>query len=170
MIRPYKEQRPRIHETAFIASSADVIGDVTIGRDSGVWFHAVIRGDVHFIRIGERTNIQDGCVLHVTRKTHPLILKDGITVGHSVTIHGCTIASNTLIGMGSLILDGAVIEENTLIGAGSLVTEGTRIPPGVLALGRPAKPYRDLTEGEIEMIRLSAEDYVEEKEIYRAMK
>lgn len=170
MIHAYKGQKPRIHETVFIASSADVIGDVTIGRDSSVWFHAVIRGDVHFIRIGERNNIQDGCVLHVTRKTHPLILEDGITVGHAVTLHGCTIASNTLIGMGSLILDGAVIEGNTIIGAGSLVTEGTRIPSGVLALGRPAKKHRDLREEEIRMIRLSADHYVEEKEIYRTMK
>ncbi len=163
----YKRVRPKIHETVFVAESAEVIGDVTIGKDSSIWFHAVVRGDVNRIRIGERTNIQDGCILHVTRETHPLILKHGITVGHGVTLHGCTIESNTLIGIGCILLDGSEVAEDTIIGAGSLVTEGTRIPSGVLAFGRPAKPYRDLTDQEIKRIRQSAVHYMQEKEIYR---
>jgi carbonic anhydrase/acetyltransferase-like protein (isoleucine patch superfamily) len=167
MILEYKGCHPKIHNSVFVAESADLIGDVTVGKESSIWFHAVLRGDVNFIRIGERTNIQDGCVLHVTYKTHPLILHDGITVGHGVMLHGCTIASNTLIGIGSVLLDGCEVAENTIVGAGSLVTERTRIPSGVLAIGRPAKPYRDLTEEEIEGIRKSAAHYVEYKKDYK---
>ncbi|MDX1762985.1 MAG: gamma carbonic anhydrase family protein [bacterium] len=166
MILPYKGIEPRIHRSVFVAPSADIIGDVTVGEDSSIWFGVIIRGDVHYIRIGDRTNIQDGSLLHVTKGTHPLVLMDGVTVGHGVTLHGCTIHSNTLIGIGSIILDGAEISENTLIGAGSLVTEGTHVPPGVLAFGRPAKAVRDLTEKETAWFRRSAANYVAYKEDY----
>ncbi len=166
MILPYKGMSPKIHPTVFVAPGADIIGDVTVGEESSIWFGVIIRGDVHHIRIGARTNVQDGSLLHVTKGTHPLILMDGVTVGHGVTLHGCTIHSNTLIGIGSIILDGAEISENTLIGAGSLVTEGTHIPSGVLAFGRPAKAVRDLTDKEIAWFRRSAANYVAYKEDY----
>ncbi len=169
MILSYKEHHPKIDGSVYIAHSADIIGDVTIGRDASIWFHVVVRGDVNYIRIGERTNVQDGSLLHVTRKTRPLILEDGVTVGHGVILHGCTIRSNTLIGIGSVILDGAEVQEHAFIGAGSLVTEDTVIPSGVLALGRPAKPYRDLTEAEIERIHQSAANYVAYTENYRSV-
>jgi carbonic anhydrase/acetyltransferase-like protein (isoleucine patch superfamily) len=170
MIQGYNGLEPQIHPSAFVAPGAHIIGDVTIGRDSSIWFGAVLRGDVHHIEIGDRTNIQDGSLLHVTAGTHPLIIMSGITVGHGVTLHGCTIGSNTLIGIGSVILDGAGVAENTLIGAGSLVTEGTQIPSGVLAFGRPAKPVRDITPEEIARLRESANHYVDLKESYLSSK
>ncbi len=170
MILSYKGHHPKIDGSAYIAHSADVIGDVIIGRDTSIWFHVVVRGDVNYIRIGERSNVQDGSLLHVTRKTRPLILEDGVTVGHGVILHGCTIRSNTLIGIGSVILDGAEIQEHAFVGAGSLVTERTVIPAGVLAFGRPAKPHRDLTEAEIERIYQSAANYVAYKENYRTLR
>ncbi len=168
MILSFKDYHPKIDPSVYIAPSADIVGDVVIGRDASIWFHVVVRGDVNYIRIGERTNVQDGSLLHVTRKTHPLILEDGVTVGHGVILHGCTINSNTLIGIGSVILDGAEIQEHAFIGAGSLVTERTVIPSGVLAFGRPAKPYRDLTAAEIEGIHQSARNYVAYKEHYQS--
>ena len=169
MIREYEDKTPSIDESAFIAESADVIGDVIIGKDSSIWFQTVVRGDENTIRIGNGTNIQDGSILHVTQGTHPLILMDQITVGHMALIHGCTIHSNTLIGMGSIILDGAEIMEESIIGAGSLVTEGTQIPSRVLAFGRPAKPQRDLTEKELLWIRQASDHYITYKERYRSM-
>lgn len=166
LIKPYKGIHPKIHPTVFIVESAVIIGDVEIGEYSSIWFNAVVRGDVHYIRIGERTNIQDLCMLHVTKETHPLILGSNITVGHSVTLHGCTIKDRCLIGMGATILDGAVVGEDCIIGAGALVTEGAVIPPGTLAIGMPAKPKRDLTEKEIARIRQSAQNYIDYARTY----
>ncbi len=145
-----------------------VIGDVVIGSDSSVWFYAVIRGDVHFIRIGHRTNIQDLSVLHVTHDTHPLTLGDDITIGHRVLLHGCTIRDRVLVGMGSIIMDGVVIEEDCIIGAGSLITERTQIPPKSLVLGSPAKVKRILTDDEISWIRESATNYSRYAQYYIA--
>ncbi|MBI5179591.1 MAG: gamma carbonic anhydrase family protein [Nitrospinae bacterium] len=166
MIKPYKGVLPTIHPTAFIEDSAQVIGDVVVGEDSSIWFNAVVRGDVNYIRIGKRTNIQDGCIVHVTHDTHPTALEDDITVGHSVTLHGCTIRSRVLIGMGAIILDGAEVESDCVIGAGALVTEGKKIPSGWLAIGAPAKPVRQLTPEERAKLLVSAGNYIRYKKDY----
>ncbi len=166
MLKPYKGKWPIISPTAFIENSAQIIGDVEIGKESSVWFNAVVRGDVNYIRIGNKTNIQDGSVVHVTHDTHPTILEDEITVGHAVTIHGCTIRSRVLIGMGAIILDGAEVESNCIIAAGALVPEGKKIPSGWLAMGIPAKPVRKLTTEEQEMVKNSVENYIRYKNEY----
>lgn len=167
LIESYKGVSPHIHPTAFIAGGVRVVGDVKIGMDSSVWFGSIIRGDVHSIRIGERTNIQDGCILHVTKGKWPLNLGDEITVGHRVTLHGCTVHSRCLIGMGALVLDGSEIGEGAIIGAGSVVTEGTKIPPRTLALGTPARVRRDITEEELENTIRLAGRYVQYAIEYR---
>jgi len=167
MLKPYRGIVPTVAPSAFIEESARVIGDVTIGEDSSVWFNAVIRGDVNHIRIGNRTNIQDGSIVHVTHKTWPTVLEDDITVGHSVTLHGCTIRSRVLIGMGAIILDGAEVESDCVIGAGALVTEGKKIPSGWLAIGSPAKPVRQLTDEERAKLLVSAQNYVNYKNDYK---
>jgi carbonic anhydrase/acetyltransferase-like protein (isoleucine patch superfamily) len=166
MIHPFKEKKPQIDTSALIMESAQIIGDVVIGEESSVWFNAVIRGDVNYIRIGKYTNIQDGCVLHVARRTLPLIIGDEVTVGHNVILHACTIGSQCLIGMGAIVMDGAEIGESSIIGAGSLVTPGTKIPPRSLVLGSPAGVKRELTEEEIRGIRESAANYVGDIENY----
>ena len=160
MMRPWKGISPSIDPTAFVEHSAQVIGDVTMGAESSAWFNTIIRGDVHHIRIGARTNIQDGSVLHVTRDTHPLIIGDCVTVGHSVTLHGCVIEGPALIGMGAIILDGAVLEPYVFVAAGALITEGTRIPSGSLVMGAPGRVKRPLTEQEKNRIDQSAANYV----------
>ena len=165
-ILSYKGIYPKLHQSVFIVESAIIIGDVEIGEYSSVWFNAVIRGDVNYIRIGYRTNIQDLCMLHVTKDTRPLILGNEITVGHSVTLHGCTIKDRCLIGMGATILDGAVVGEDCIIGAGALVLEGSVIPPGTLAIGFPAKPRRDLTDAERARIKQSAQNYIDYARTY----
>lgn len=167
MIQPYKGIYPTIHPTVFIVDSAIIIGDVEIGEYSSVWFNAVIRGDVNYIRIGERTNVQDLCMLHVTKDIYPLILENDITIGHSVTLHGCVIKDRCLIGMGATILDGAVVEEDCIIGAGALVTEGTVIESGTLAVGVPARPKRQLTREERDRIIQSAKNYIEYSKTFR---
>jgi len=166
MLKPYKGILPIIDSSAFIEESAQIIGDVAIGKDSSVWFNTTIRGDVNYIRIGDRTNIQDNSMIHVTRLTHPTVLEDDITVGHSVTLHGCTIRSRVLLGMGSIVLDGAEVEPDTIIAAGALVAEGVKIPSGTLAIGIPAKPKRDLTKNEIAHLLTSANNYIGYKNNY----
>lgn len=167
MIKPYKNIMPDIDAKAFIEESAQVIGDVKIGLDSSVWFNAVVRGDVNYIRIGDRTNIQDCSVLHVTRDTHPLLIGDEVTVGHNVTLHGCTIGSRCLIGMGAIILDGAEIEEESIVGAGALITQGMKVTKRSLVVGAPARKVRELTGMEVEKIRTSAENYIEYMKSYK---
>ena len=167
MIRTYRGRAPVVARSAYIDSHAVVIGDVTIGEDSSVWPCAVIRGDVHSIRIGARTNIQDGSVLHVLRDTHPLALGDDITVGHAAILHGCTIESRCLIGMGSIILNGARIGAGSIIAAGTLLLERTEIPPGSLVVGHPGKVKRPLTTADQSAIDAYAQRYVEYKNIYR---
>src|ERR1039457_789800 len=165
MIRPFQGMHPQIDSTAFIAETAVIIGDVAIGKESSIWYNVVARGDVNFIRIGDRTNIQDLSMLHVTHKKNPddpgapLILGDDITVGHSVTLHGCTIGNGSFIGMQAIIMDKVVVGEGALIGARSLVTEGTIIPPNTLWVGAPAKYKRDLDSKEIPWLRKSADNY-----------
>ena len=161
VIHPYQNKWPVLEEGVFVAEGAQVIGDVVLGKGSSLWFNAVVRGDVHYIRIGARTNIQDNSVIHVTSGTHPTIVGDEVTVGHRVILHGCRVQDRALVGMGSIILDGAVLGEESFIGAGSLVTHGTEIPPRVLALGSPCKVKRDLTPEEIRHLKESAQNYFE---------
>ena len=166
MIHPFNGKMPQFPQSVFIEASAQVIGDVEIGEESSVWFGAVVRGDVHSIRIGERTNVQDLSVLHVTRKTHPLLIGNDVTVGHRVTLHGCTVLDRVLVGIGAILLDGAVIGEGSIVGAGALVTEGVKIPPGSLAIGAPAKVKRALTPEESAFLLQSAKSYVDLSRIY----
>jgi carbonic anhydrase/acetyltransferase-like protein (isoleucine patch superfamily) len=170
LIRSFRGRKPQIAASAYVDPQAVLIGDVTIGPDSSVWPGVVIRGDVNFIRIGARTNIQDGSILHVMRDTHPLILGDNVTVGHAAVLHGCTIESRCLIGMGSIILNGAKIGAGSIVAAGTLVPEGTDVPPGSLFLGHPGKFRRALTEADQDSIDAYAQRYVEYKEAYKAEK
>jgi len=167
-IRPYRGKWPQIAASAYIDPAAVIIGDVVIGEDASVWPRTVLRGDVHYIRIGARTNLQDGCVLHVMKDEYPLVLGDDVTVGHSVTLHGCTIESRVLIGMGCIVLNGALIGSGSIVAAGSLVTERTIIPPGSLVMGSPAKVKRGLTAIDRDSIARYAERYSSYREIYRA--
>ncbi|CUS33866.1 conserved hypothetical protein [Candidatus Nitrospira nitrificans] len=160
MIRTFQGIKPTIPKSCFIEDTAVVIGDVIMGEHCSVWFNAVIRGDVNYIRIGDRTNVQDLCMLHVTHDTHPLIIGNEVTIGHNVVLHGCTIQSRVLVGMGAIIMDGAVIGEDSVVGAGALVVEGTIVPPKSLILGAPAKVKRPVTEKELAWIKESAENYV----------
>ncbi|CAN5582811.1 gamma carbonic anhydrase family protein [soil metagenome] len=149
MIKSFQNAHPKIHETAFIAENAIIIGDVEIGEQSSVWYGAVLRGDVNYIRIGKRTNIQDASVIHVSSKTHPTVLEDEVTLGHRVTLHGCYIETGCLIGIGAIILDGVRVGQNSLVAAGSLVTPNTKISPRSLIMGSPARVKRELTDDEI---------------------
>ena len=167
MIYRFKDIDPVIHQSAYCAPSADIIGDVTIEAECSVWFNVTIRGDVHFIRIGAGTNVQDNAMLHVTNKIHPLNIGQNVTIAHSVTLHGCAVHNATLIGMGAVILDGAVIEHSSIVAAGSLVREGKIFPPKVLIAGSPARVKRDLTEQEIKKNLQYAENYKRYKEDYK---
>lgn len=157
---PYRGILPRIAADAYVAPNVSVIGDVEVGSLSSLWFGAVLRGDVMPIRIGRRTSIQDNSVVHSTGGWSACTVGDDCTVGHGVILHGCTIGDRVLVGMGSIVLDAAVIEPDVLLGAGSLVTAETRIPSGVLAIGRPAKPIRALRPDELARIREAAHLYV----------
>ena len=153
-IRSYQQHRPQLGARAFVDASAVVIGDVVLGDDSSVWPMTVIRGDMHRIRIGARTSVQDGSVLHITHagpfnpEGYPLIIGDDVTVGHKVTLHGCTLGNRILVGMGSIVMDGAVVEDEVIIGAGSLVPPGKRLESGYLYVGSPVKQARALTDKE----------------------
>lgn len=166
MIHEYKNKKPSIHDSAFIAKDATIIGDVTIDEQSSVWFKTVIRGDVDSTKIGKRVNIQDLSLIHQS-PDKPVIIEDDVTIGHQVTVHGATVKSNALIGMGSLILDGAEIGENAFVGAGSLVPPGKKIPPHTLAFGRPAKVVRELTEADYEEMDRVRISYLEKCEYYK---
>jgi len=150
---------PRIADGVFLAPGVQVIGDVTIGESSTVWYNAVLRGDLAPIVIGSRSNIQDGCIGHVNTN-EPLIIGDDVSVGHGAIIHGCKIGDGTLIGMGAIVLNGAEIGEYALIGAGSLVTEGMKIPAYTLALGSPARVVRELTEADLQRMKRTTDNYV----------
>jgi carbonic anhydrase/acetyltransferase-like protein (isoleucine patch superfamily) len=162
---PYLNSFPNISENVFLASGVKVIGDVQIGTDSSVWYNTVIRGDVNYIRIGSMTNIQDCSMLHVTNGKYPLNIGNMVTVGHSVTLHGCTIKDLSLIGMGAVILDGALVEEKSLVAAGSVVKPGFIVPGGKLVAGVPAKVVRELTDTELEDFEKSAQRYKKYTEI-----
>jgi len=167
MIESFQEIKPKIHETAFVAETAIVIGDVEIGEESSVWFGSILRGDVNYIRIGARTNIQDGSIIHVSTKTHPTVFEDEITLGHRVTLHGCYIETNCLIGIGAIVLDGARIGRDSLIAAGSLITPNTQIPPRSLVMGSPARIKRELNNDEIYNLSRFWQNYTELSKIYK---
>lgn len=166
MIRPFKGTWPTLGERVYVDVSAQVIGDVVLGDHASIWMNAVVRGDVNFIRIGAYTSIQDNCVVHVQNATHPTHVADHVTVGHSVTLHGCRVDAYCLIGMGALILNGAHVGEESIVAAGALIPEGMVIPPRSLVMGMPAKVKRPVTEAERELLRRSAQNYAEYKEIY----
>lgn len=161
--------RPAISDRAFVAPGAAVIGDVEIGADSGIWFGCVVRGDVNIVRIGERTNIQDGTVVHVTRDTAATIIGSGVTIGHCALLHGCTLEDDCFIGMRATVMDGAVVESGAMVAAGALVTPGKRVPSGQLWAGSPAKVFRDLTAEEKAFFAVSAENYVKHAREYLAL-
>src|ERR671925_1702709 len=148
MLRPFRSVLPTVHPSAFIDTSAQVIGDVHIGAESSVWMNVVIRGDVHYIRIGARTNIQDGTIVHVMRNTHPTVIGDDVTIGHGAVVHGCTIEDRCLIGMGAILLNGCRIGTGSIVAAGSVLPEGMVVPPGSMVMGSPAKVRRALTPEE----------------------
>ena len=159
MIELYKQYKPNIEKSVFIAKNSTIIGRCFIGENCSIWYNAVIRADVNEIRVGSSTNIQDGCVIHCDRNSSTSI-GEYVTVGHNAIIHGCTIGSNCIIGMGATILDGAIIGDNVIVGANSLITSGKIIQSGVLVMGSPAKVVRELTPDEIKGIRNSAEGYI----------
>lgn len=159
-ILPYKGIFPKIHPDAWIAPNAVVAGDVEIGEDSSVWFGVQMRGDVHEIRIGKRTNIQDGTVIHVTRNLSGTYIGDGVTIGHMALLHACTVEDNAFVGMGAIILDEAVVESGAMLAAGAMLTGGKRIPSGELWAGRPAKFMRKLTQEDVDFFPVSADNYV----------
>jgi carbonic anhydrase/acetyltransferase-like protein (isoleucine patch superfamily) len=167
MIRAYKGIRPSLGPRAWVDPSAQVIGAVDLGEDASVWMTSVVRGDVNRIRIGARTNVQDACVLHVTA-LHPTTLAEDVTVGHSVTLHGCTIERLCLIGIGAIVLNGAVVGEESIVAAGALVPEGMEVPPGSVVMGSPAQVRRAVSEEERAGLRGYADRYVGYKEDYRA--
>lgn len=166
-ILPYRSIAPTIDPLAFIAANATVIGDTHVGAESSIWFGAVLRGDVMPIRIGARTSIQDASVVHATGGWSAVRVGDDCTVGHGVILHGCVVGDRVLVGMGSVVLDAAEIASDTIVGAGSLVTARSKIPSGVLAVGRPAKPVRDLKPEDFERIREAAALYVGYARDYR---
>ena len=167
MIQPHAGRAPRLAADTYVHASAHVIGDVEIGAESSIWPQVVIRADVERVRIGCATNIQDHSTIHVNHEHKPTIVGDGVTVGHRVVLHGCTIGDFALIGIGAIVQDGAVVGAESLVGAGSLVTPGTEIPPRTLALGSPAKPVRALTPQELERLHDTARRYVGYAKSYR---
>jgi carbonic anhydrase/acetyltransferase-like protein (isoleucine patch superfamily) len=160
MIRPFRGRLPVVHPSAYIDESAQVIGDVAVGAESSVWMHVVVRGDVNVIRIGDRTNIQDGTVVHVQRETHPTSIGDDVTIGHRAVVHGCTIHDRVLVGMGAIVMNGAEIGSDSIVGAGALVVENTHVPPRSLVLGSPARVARSLTDQEVRRVQQYADNYV----------
>jgi carbonic anhydrase/acetyltransferase-like protein (isoleucine patch superfamily) len=160
VLRPYRGIQPTIDPTAYVDDSAQIIGDVEIGAESSIWMNCVVRGDVNIIRIGRRTNLQDGTIVHVMRDTHQTRLGDEVTVGHGVILHGCTIEDRCLVGMGAILLNGATIGHDSIVAAGTLVPEETTIPPRSLVMGSPAKVRRELSETEVASIRDYAQRYV----------
>jgi carbonic anhydrase/acetyltransferase-like protein (isoleucine patch superfamily) len=160
LIKTFRNVKPKIDPTAFIAENAVIIGDVEIAEQASIWYNCVLRGDVNYIRIGAKTNIQDGTIIHVSRQTNPTIIEHEVTVGHRAVIHGCYIESGCLIGISATILDGARIGANSLVAAGSLVTPNTEVPPNSLVMGVPASVKRKLSEDEIENIQKFWQNYI----------
>jgi carbonic anhydrase/acetyltransferase-like protein (isoleucine patch superfamily) len=160
MLRAYRGLRPRVHESAYVDDSAQVIGDVEIGAEASIWMNAVVRGDVHWIRIGARSNVQDGTVVHVMHRTHPTTIGSNVTIGHAAVLHGCTVADRVLVGMGAILLNGVRVGEDSIIAAGSLLAEGTVVPPRSLVMGSPGTVKRQLVDVEVASILHYSERYV----------
>ena len=160
MLRPYRGTSPRVHPTAFVDASAQVIGDVEIGEESSVWMCAVIRGDVHWIKVGKRTSIQDGTIVHAMTGTHPTSIGDNVTIGHAAVVHGCTVENQCLIGMGAILLNGSHVGAGSIVAAGALLVEGQKVPPRSLVMGSPGKVKRLLTQAEVADIQKYADRYV----------
>lgn len=166
IVRGYEGKNPQFGERVFVAENAAVIGDVVLGDDASIWYGTTIRGDVNFIRIGARTNVQDNCTIHVSYDTWSTIIHEEVTIGHGAIVHGCTIHRGALIGMGARVLDGAVVGEQALVGAGALVPEGMHVPPRTLVVGVPARVKRELTPEELARLDDSWKHYVEYKDRY----
>ncbi len=167
MIRPFRGVHPQIQPNSYVDPSAQIIGDVHIGEESSVWCNAVLRGDMYYIRIGDRTNVQDNSVIHTRTGTHPTILEDEVTIGHSVALHGCYVERGSLIGIGSIVLDDVRVGAQSLIAAGSLLSPRTIIPPRSLVMGIPARVKRTLTEEEVAGLDLFWQNYVQYSRTYR---
>ncbi len=173
-IRSYKGITPTYDNSVYIDESSVLVGDITLGKDSSVWPLVAARGDVNYIRIGDRTNIQDGSVLHLTRASksnpdgYPLIIGDDVTVGHKVMLHGCQLGNRILVGMGAIVMDNAIVEDDVIIGGGSLVPPNKRLESGYLYVGSPVKQARPLTEQERAFLKVSADNYVQLKDEYLA--
>ncbi|TLX46062.1 gamma carbonic anhydrase family protein [Pseudoalteromonas phenolica] len=174
MIRSYKGIYPKLEKSVYVDESAVLVGDITLGEDSSVWPLVAARGDVNYIQIGERTNIQDGSVLHLTRKSannpdgYPLIIGDDVTVGHKVMLHGCKLGNRILVGMGAIVMDNAIVEDDVIIGGGALVPPNKKLESGYLYVGSPVKQARPLTDSELAFLKISALNYVELKDDYLA--
>jgi len=168
MIRPYRGISPTIAAGCYIDPSAQLIGDVHLGPQSSLWMNAVVRGDTNYIRIGARTNIQDGAVLHGMRDLHPVLIGSGVSIGHNATVHGCTVEDNVLIGIGATVLNGAHIGANSIIAAGALIPERTIIPPNSLVVGIPGKILRTTTPSDLTLIQLTADHYLDYLQAYLA--
>ena len=166
-VLPYGGKTPDLHPSVFLADGARIIGDVTAGAESSFWFNVVVRGDVHYIRVGQRTNVQDGAVLHVTHRRFPLEIGNDVTIGHAAVLHGCIIEDRCLIGMGAIVLDGVRVRRNSMVAAGSLVREGFEVPEGMMVAGVPATVKRPLTRDELAYLVQSAENYVQYVATYR---
>lgn len=156
----YRGTAPVIHPEVFVAPTASVIGDVQVGKESSIWFSTVIRGDDNYIRIGEKTNVQDCCVVHGTTEEHPCVIGNEVTIGHGAILHGCEVGDRVLIGMGARILDGAKVASESIIAAGTVIPEGFEVPPGTLVMGIPARIKRGLRKVDIDWIVSYAADYV----------
>jgi carbonic anhydrase/acetyltransferase-like protein (isoleucine patch superfamily) len=167
MIRPFRGVHPQVQPSSYVDVSAQIIGDVHIGEESSVWCNAVLRGDMYYIRIGNRTNVQDNSVIHTRTGTHPTILEDEVTIGHSVTLHGCYVERGSLIGIGSIVLDDVRVGAQSLVAAGSLISPGMIIPPRSLVMGMPARIKRPLSEDEVAGLDLFWQNYVRYMRIYQ---
>lgn len=160
MIRSHRGRTPRVHSTVFVDESAQIIGEVEIGGESSVWMCVVIRGDVNWIKIGKRSNVQDGTIVHVMTRTHPTTIGDNVTIGHGAIVHGCTIDDQCLIGMGAILLNGAHVGTGSIVAAGTLLVEGMNVPPRSLVMGIPGKVKRTLADAEVADIQAYADRYV----------
>jgi len=168
-IYPYRDQVPRLGRNVFLAPDAVLTGNIEVGDDVSFWFHTAARGDVHWIKIGSRTNVQDGAVLHVTHQRHPLSIGEGVVIGHGAIVHGSTLEDGCLIGIGARVLDGAIVESGAQVAAGAVVPPGMRVPSGQLVMGIPAKVKRRLSEEELQAIEDTADRYAALKEEYRGV-
>lgn len=166
MIYKFKNMIPKISKNVYVAPSADIIGDVKIGKNSSIWFGAVLRGDIDYINIGENTSIQDNAIIHVTGNKYPTIVKDNVVVAHGAILHGCTVENGVMIGMGAIVLDNAVVGRNSIVAAGALVKSGDNIPEGVIVAGVPAKVVKKITESNIENHKRILNNYSRVREEY----